>query len=83
MFLAADFKSIVKSVSTRISRLSANEGIFRSHEDYYNEALAKAGYSDKILYLDKQKRVDCRNKVDKSGEPDKLGDHLKIRSIGV
>ena len=56
------FKSIVKSVSTRISRLSANESIFKSNEDYYNEALAKAGYSDKILYLDKQKRVPSKIK---------------------
>ena len=48
----------------------------KSNEDYYNEALAKAGYSDKIVYLDKEKRLDCRNKVDKSGVLGKPGGHL-------
>ena len=38
-------------MSTRISRLSANEDIFRANEEYYNEALARAGFSEKIEYL--------------------------------
>ena len=44
-------KSIVKAVSHRISSLSANSSIFEQKQEYYNQALARAGYSDKIVYI--------------------------------
>ena len=44
-------KSIVKSVSNRITRLSANKEIFEQNQEYYNSALERAGYLDKIEYL--------------------------------
>ena len=48
-------KQLVKSISNRISKLSANEEIFKQNEEYYNEALRRAGYEDKIEYLDNER----------------------------
>ena len=50
-------KSIVKSVSNRITRLSANKEIFEQNQEYYNSALERAGYLDKIEYLKVDKTV--------------------------
>ena len=71
-------KSIVKSVSTRISRLSANEDIFRANEDYYNGALARAGFSEKIEYLVQEKgqeggKLDKKNRKETKPKGIKLG----------
>lgn len=36
------------NVATRLSRLAASEEIFNQHGEYYNEALARAGYEGRI-----------------------------------
>ena len=43
-------KSIVKNVANRISKLSANMDIFTENAEYYNRALARAGYTQTIEY---------------------------------
>ena len=60
-------KSIVKSISNRISKLSANEGIFKRNENYYNEALTRAGYEERIEY---QGKIDVSKKI--IGREDKI-----------
>ena len=46
------FNSVVKAVSYRISKLSANKQIFDNNAGYYNQALAKAGYTERIQFID-------------------------------
>ena len=65
-------------MSTRISRLSANEDIFRANEDYYNGALARAGFSEKIEYLVQEKgqeggKLDKKNRKETKPKGIKLG----------
>lgn len=50
-------KAIVKSVTNRISTLSASEGIFYEHAQYYENALAKAGYTTPLKYIQKNSKV--------------------------
>ena len=69
-------KSIVSSVSHRISRLSANETIVRQNENYYNQALERAGYVEKIEYLGKNKQDKGRIKIDERKKGDK-SDRIK------
>ncbi|XP_052823602.1 uncharacterized protein DDB_G0287625-like [Octopus bimaculoides] len=45
------FKSIVKTISDRLTKLSLNHDIFKSNSHYYNEALSRAGYDQKISFL--------------------------------
>ena len=46
----AVIKSVVKVISHRISKLSANNQIFNDNAEYYNKALARAGYVEKIQF---------------------------------
>ncbi|XP_036355885.1 probable serine/threonine-protein kinase DDB_G0283337 [Octopus sinensis] len=44
--------SLVRNISIRISKLSSNFDIFNSHSEHYNEALFRAGYNQKITFID-------------------------------
>ena len=44
--------NIIKAVSYRLSKLSPNKQIFEDKAGYYNQALAKAGYKDRIQFID-------------------------------
>ena len=51
-------------MSSRITRLSADREIFEQNQEYYNSALERAGYSDKIEYMGVDE-VDRGNNVDR------------------
>ncbi|GAB1597579.1 hypothetical protein Ahia01_000034400, partial [Argonauta hians] len=43
--------ALATSISARISTLSHNHEVFKQHAQRYNDALRKAGYSDRIEYI--------------------------------
>lgn len=45
------FRSIIKSISIRISDLFATEEIFNNHACYYNQDLAASGFSQKFRFI--------------------------------
>ena len=69
--------SIVKSVSNRISKLSANIEFFKLNEDYYNEALGRAGYKEKIEYMEVSKLSVIDNRLENNNG------HIRNREIWV
>ena len=57
-------KQIPNSISQRISTNSSSENIFNNTAEYYNQLLAKSGYTDKISFVnptEKKKRNRKRN----------------------
>ncbi|XP_029650703.1 myb-like protein I [Octopus sinensis] len=44
--------NLVKNISQRLTNLSANVDIFRQKAEFYNAALSKAGYREKVVYID-------------------------------
>ena len=73
----AVIESVVNSMSHRISKLSANEEIFRNNADYYNQALKREGYNETIEYMSDEKHTGENRGKSTASEQDKRNEHVK------
>ena len=59
-------KQIPATINTRIQAISSNEEIFKKAKPYYEEALSKSGYKDKLSYSTEIPNEGTRKKKNRS-----------------